>query len=305
MKTSSCTFYAVVFLILLTNINGSFLHAQKSVDTTFRNELYVLKKRVANITNINDHLDAKVDLLIKRLDSLDARLSNSDISIENTRQNLEATKQENNVKISALDQLLGNTARNWMLGIMILAALSAGVSWWLRQRILSGESSVKSQIASTVKTIEETQKSLTEETVKLDTKLSDILESQLKIEQAERSAGPEKSDEDADHSLALKVADEILRINKNLSNMDPDIKGLKQLSASVKRIEDNFAANGYTMPELLGRAVHPGMRLTIANTISDENLPAGEEIITRIIKPQVNYKGIMIQAAQVEVSIGQ
>ena len=29
-----------------------------------------------------------------------------------------------------------------------------------------------------------------------------------------------------------------------------------------------------------------------------------EEIITKIIKPQINYRGVMIQAAQVEVSVG-
>ena len=36
-----------------------------------------------------------------------------------------------------------------------------------------------------------------------------------------------------------------------------------------------------------------------------ENLEKGIEIITKIIKPQVNYKGVMIQSAQVEVSVGQ
>ena len=35
--------------------------------------------------------------------------------------------------------------------------------------------------------------------------------------------------------------------------MDEGTKGLKQLSASVKRIEDNFVANGYEMPELLNK----------------------------------------------------
>jgi len=42
----------------------------------------------------------------------------------------------------------------------------------------------------------------------------------------------------------------------------------------------------------------------IANFKPDENLKEGEQIITRIIKPQVNYKGVMIQQAQVEVSTG-
>ena len=39
-----------------------------------------------------------------------------------------------------------------------------------------------------------------------------------------------------------------------------------------------------------------------ANFILDESLQTGESKITRIIKPQINYKGKMIQMAQVEVS---
>jgi hypothetical protein len=131
-----------------------------------------------------------------------------------------------------------------------------------------------------------------------------VLETQLKLVQEERSKIPANKSEEIDHSLALKVADEIVRINKNLSNMDANTKGLKQLSASVKRIEDTFAANGYDMPEILNKPFDPRMKM-IANMVEDENLEKGIEIITKIIKPQVNYKGVQIQSAQVEVSVGQ
>ena len=40
----------------------------------------------------------------------------------------------------------------------------------------------------------------------------------------------------------------------------------------------------------------------IANFIPDETLPEGSQIITGIIKPQINYNGQMIQAAQITVS---
>jgi len=41
-----------------------------------------------------------------------------------------------------------------------------------------------------------------------------------------------------------------------------------------------------------------------ATFIEGEDLNEGDAIITRIIKPQINYKGKLIQAAQVEVSQG-
>jgi len=43
----------------------------------------------------------------------------------------------------------------------------------------------------------------------------------------------------------------------------------------------------------------------MANFIQSEDLPTGKQVITRIIKPQVNFQGKMIQAAQIEVSVGE
>ena len=86
--------------------------------------------------------------------------------------------------------------------------------------------------------------------------------------------------------------------------MNDSTKGLKQLSSSVKRIQDNFMANGYELVEMLGKEYSEGMKVT-ANFIPSENIEKGKEIITRIIKPQVNFNGVMIQTAQIEVSIGE
>ena len=106
---------------------------------------------------------------------------------------------------------------------------------------------------------------------------------------------------DKDHSLAIKVADEIVRMETNLSRMDPATRGFKQLSASVRRIKDNFAANGYEILDMLGKPYNEGMKV-IADFIPDDNLKEGEQIITGITKPQINFNGVMIQAAQITVS---
>ncbi len=79
---------------------------------------------------------------------------------------------------------------------------------------------------------------------------------------------------------------------------------MKQLSRSVQKLKDNLNANGYEIPELLGKQFNQGMKLTVVSSIPDDNLDKGEEVISKIIKPQVNYGGKMIQTAQVEVSIG-
>jgi hypothetical protein len=108
-------------------------------------------------------------------------------------------------------------------------------------------------------------------------------------------------DGEQDHSLVLKVADEIIRIEINLAKMDPAVKGYKQLSKAVERIRTNFAANGYEIVDMLGQPYHEGMKV-VANFVTDESLAEGAQIITGITKPQINYNGVMIQSAQITVS---
>ncbi len=107
-----------------------------------------------------------------------------------------------------------------------------------------------------------------------------------------------------DHSLALKMADEIVRIQKNLAGMDETTRGLKQLNASVNRIANNFISNGYELVDMLNKPYREGLN-TVASFVPSDEVATGQQIITRIIKPQVNYNGEMIQAAQIEVSIGE
>ena len=83
--------------------------------------------------------------------------------------------------------------------------------------------------------------------------------------------------------------------------MDKDVRGHKQLSKAINQMKDNLLANGYELVAMLGKPYHEGMKASV-NTIDDDTINAGERIITAIIKPQINYKGQMIQAAQITVS---
>ena len=66
-------------------------------------------------------------------------------------------------------------------------------------------------------------------------------------------------------------------------------------------MKDNLKANGYELVDMLGKTYSDGMKVT-ANFVEDEELKEGEQIITSIIKPQINYRGVMIQSAQITVS---
>ena len=180
--------------------------------------------------------------------------------------------------------------------VAILATLLLGglIYWLLGKRIANSKIDVETQIRDTKTSIEE-------ESVKLDSKLAEVLEAQLKLQQETTKIQPVASDEKADHSLALKVADEIVRMQKNISKMSSDTKGLKPLLKGIERIQNNFAANGYEIINHLNKAYDERLNIDVINFITDDNLDEGIRIITAIIKPQVNYKGVLIQRAQVDV----
>lgn len=247
------------------------------------------------ITNLN----TKITSTKVGLDSLAKVSRQNSKSINHVSDNLGArikkTKSAATAGISRLDKKAHQNRLYWIIGILATLLIAGILYWLLQRRIYTSKNDVESQIKNT-------RKSLEEESVQLDNKLVEVLEKQLKLEQ-EKQTGSEQDDE-IDHSLALKVADEITRIQKNLHQMDDDTRGLKQLTASVKRIRDNFASNDYELVEMLGKEFDDGIKAA-TNFIPSDEIETGKQIITRIIKPQVNFKGEMIQSAQIEVSVGE
>lgn len=250
----------------------------------------------SNIQQIEKKLSATAD----SLNILKNNLANTNNNLQTIADNLGVKIQQTSDKASAdlstLNEKVGKNTLYWIIAVLFIALLSVLLFGWLKKQLSKEKTGLSDQIKKTSETLRDEQ-------IKLDGQLIKLLDTQMQLMNAERQTSSAKA-EDVDHSLALKVADEIIRIHKNLSNMDSETKGLKQLSASVERIQDNFKANGYEMIDMLNQPYDQGMKVS-ANFRPDENLKQGEQLITRIIKPQVNFKGVMIQAAQVEVSVGE
>lgn len=178
------------------------------------------------------------------------------------------------------------------LGILLIAITATAYHY--HKKISYGSASID-EVRKAQDSLQKAQTSLQKESIKLDNKLVELIEAQINpTTQKKRGSEP-------DHTLALKVADEIVRMELNLSRMDASVKGHKQLSKAVQRIKDNFKANGYDIVDMLGKPYNEGMKV-VANFVSDENLEEGQQIISSITKPQINYNGQMIQAAQITVS---
>lgn len=262
--------------------------------TSQKNTIWSQGEKIKGLTNEHERQSRIIDSLTNLI-----AVNNTNIVTNSNRLGTEIKQisADANTKISALDSSLSKNKLYWILATLGTILLGGLMYLFLGKRINSSKTDVETQIKNT-------KKSLEEESVKLDSKLVEVLETQLKIQQETNKKEPLKEEKSKDHSLALKVADEIIRIQKNLSRMEEGTKGLKQLNSSIKRIKNNFTSNGYELVEMIGKEYNEGMKV-IANFIPNEDLETGKQIITRIIKPQVNYDGKMIQSAQIEVSIGE
>lgn len=288
-------------LLLLFVISTSNAFAQTTSDedlSLLKKEVSDLKKQVVNQKSITINQERKisslqsdlnkskiiVDSLQKQVGSLSSALTSAEerlgTDISKTNQVLEDHATTLNDSINS-KSIVGFII---MLSLAILAGLGI---FLLRKRILNSDAAIDA--------VKDAQKKLEEESVKLDNQLVDILNNQLKTQPVQtQTVAP-------DHSLVRKIADEIVRIELNLSRMDPSIKGYKQLTKGVERIKDNFKAKGYEITDMLGKPYVEGMKV-VANFVPDDTLPEGSQIITGIIKPQIIFNGTMIQAAEITVS---
>lgn len=264
------------------------LHAHYSIELRRLTEKLKEEERcLKDLKSENNIQSAVIDSLRKICNQLGKKQSADNKSICRKIDETNSNVQENQ------NMLQSRTLWAGMVVLLLLVAIF-GVAYRLVKRIKLGSTSID-EVRKAQDALQVAQGKMQEESVKLDDKLLELFDRQ--IANAPKNEGNGKTD----HSLALKVADEIVRIELNMSRMDSSIKGYKQLAKAVERIKDNFKANGYEIVDMLGKPYNEGMKV-IANFVVDEDLEEGKQIITGITKPQINYNGQMIQAAQITVS---
>ena len=220
---------------------------------------------------------------LKETQSADRKSMNGKINATNT-----------NVQ-SNQDTLHSRTLWGGGLSLAFFVAIIV-VAYKLGKRINSGTSTI-GDVRRAQEALQAAQTKMQEESVKLDNQLLAIVQKQLdaSVPSANKTTG------EPDHSLVVKLADEIARIETNLSKMDKSVRGYKQLVQAKDRMINNVRANGYEIISLLGQEYNDGMQFQ-TRFVPDESLPEGKRIITGMIKMQVNYNGKMIQPAEIVVS---
>lgn len=297
------TAFTLFFLSL-----GLFAQIQPDNTDGVSKDLKTLNLQIQTLISENNVLRKEIFVVKTRLDSLsksikglnnETKKNNTDISnvANQLGIKIEKTEQSASSQIKEIDNAISKKTMFGIIGVLSTILLSGLLFLLLKRRQKADNKNIIIQLSQTKNAIEE-------KLVKQFEKQTELLETQLKLAVDQVNTPNQALSKEIDHSLALKVADEITLIERNISLMDKEVKGLKQLLKSVQKLKDNLNANGYEIPELLGKKYNHGMKVIVVSTISDENIEKDLELITKIIKPQVNYLEEMIQTAQIETTKG-
>jgi hypothetical protein len=260
------------------------------IQKTIERKIEKLKLQIDQIIDSSNANGTEINQLKTRLNNLSSSIDSVNDNLGNKISVTETTSKN---QINELDGDLEKNRLYWIIATLVTLLLGALMYLFLGKRIKSSKMDVETQIRNT-------KKSLEEESLKLDGELVKVFQKQLEV----LEAAPKEVSQDDDHSLVLKIADRLTAMETNIYRMDPNTRGLNNLKNLVKSTKENFNAKEYEIVEMLGKEYKEGMEV-IATFIPSDEIEIGKQIITRVIKPQVNFKGQKIQAAQIEVSIGE
>lgn len=269
------------------------------------NSLKVQKEYLRQEFNVLSSKNAKTERQISEFQSANKKLVSTIDSLRNECSTLVANQKtdkselvnsidKTNELIQATENVLSSRTVWGACGLAILLMAIIATVFAFFKKIKLGTTSI-GDVRKAQEALQAAQTKMQEESVKLDNQLLAIVQKQLDASSASKITG------EPDHSLVVKLADEIARIETNLSKMDKSVRGYKQLVQAKDRMINNVRANGYEIISLLGQEYNDGMQFQ-TRFVPDESLPEGKRIITGMIKMQVNYNGKMIQPAEIVVS---
>ncbi|MBU1043369.1 MAG: hypothetical protein KJ915_03100 [Candidatus Omnitrophica bacterium] len=237
--------------------------------------------------NKNKKADSVFESEIKTLSSNLAKLNQSIVDLNNTtRREIDSTRME----INSTKDTFDGSKRKLKIILIIIGLIGGLLLGYIFLRLRKVNIDSQSELKNIKRKYNESVSNLD---IKIIEELKQVLEG-LKVPNVQ-------DNRKIDHSLPLKVADEINRMRTRIANMPEDTVGIKALGKALERLEEKLNDLDYTIVDLIGKPYWDGLTVQARFAASD-NLKKEKRVITKIFKPQVNYKGVLIQAADVEVN---
>lgn len=266
---------------------ASSVAAIESQNASLRQKNEDLQRRVSSLERSIATLQGQSETIEGRVSNTEKGLVDNTNSIQSTKEGLVSQIQATDDKVTGQETSLKHKTLWGIIIAFVVLAISAILSFLLNKK---GNAKIEALQGKAEK--------LNEEIVnKLSTEVGEIQKVTASLSSLSAAGASSQNEQD----LIKALADRITFMEMTLYRMDPSVRGYKQLTKSISQMKNNLLANGYEIVDMLGKPYHEGMKVT-ANFVEDENIEQGQQIITGIIKPQINYQGQMIQAAQITVS---
>lgn len=296
----------IIQLVLFAGLNSFAQDDSKQIELEkqvrlLKTEISTLKQNQQSRNGKISDLSNTISAQSRSIDSLRKDISKVNEQMKQTSSDMKKDISDTNDNINYKEKAMMsaiNTDKVYAGLIGLLALVLSVVIFIIYRRRVNQSTLDLNNIDSQITSLKNEQHRLEENIIASNDKLISAIEKQAVVVKTEDEI------KDQDHSLALAVANELTRIQQNLNFMDPTVKGVSQLKNRAKAIMTTLNSKQYDIPDLLGKVYNEGDNI-IATMELNEDMKEGTNRIKRVIRPQVSYKGKLIQAAEVFVEFNE
>lgn len=296
----------IIQLVLFAGLNSFAQDDSKQIELEkqvrlLKTEISTLKQNQQSRNGKISDLSNTISAQSRSIDSLRKDISKVNEQMKQTSSDMKKDISDTNDNINYKEKAMMSAinTKSVYAGLIGLLALVLSVVIFIIYRRRVNQSTLDlNNIDSQITSLKNEQHRLEENIIASNDKLISAIEKQAVVVKTEDEI------KDQDHSLALAVANELTRIQQNLNFMDPTVKGVSQLKNRAKAIMTTLNSKQYDIPDLLGKVYNEGDNI-IATMELNEDMKEGTNRIKRVIRPQVSYKGKLIQAAEVFVEFNE
>lgn len=263
--------------------------------TSLETTIFILKSENTQLQELCQkqiaHIDSLDKIQCQQVDSIEF-IANK---LENGLQNLSEANSTTNDTVGSLNNQI--KTRTWFgIFLILLTIVFFSILLFMLRKKTNNYVSSFGKLKSAQENLEITQKSMMEESVKIDNRLLELLKKQASIQ------SQTGDDTEPDHSLVKMLGNNLSIMETNLYIMGRQTRGYNLLMGAIRRIKDNLKVDGYEIIRTPGENYVEGMILDNIEFKDDETIPLGSQIISSVKKPQINYNGHAIQYADIVVS---
>lgn len=264
----------------------------KVIEESFKTEIKSLRIENVNLKSEIEIINTKLLNANKTIDSLKNQTQENINAISQTVNELgikiKETGDKNEGKITEVSESLNKNSLYGIIGVLSAILLSGLLYWLLSKR----QQTDKNQLSSIINS---TKTELSQESAKLDVQLLDVIEKQLKVADKLNATEPT-----IDHTFHKNSANELQRIANYANTLDPESQEAVALQGSLGRLRNYFNSSDYEITDFTGKEYDERIPMRIRETIFDDSIPLGKEVVIKTWEPQIKFKGERIQKAKID-----